>query len=143
MDQDEKKEKRKNEKEKHMAVMSVIVQELRSRLGLTQSQFAQLVQVKTNTIASWEQKRSAPGDDSTKAIKDIEEMTNDEEFVQVVQESLKKPDGLESVAVLIGMILGLTKVTKLRYDVAKKMLYPGSTYLEALDAYLHRADKYR
>ncbi len=111
-----------------MVVMSKMVQELRLRLGLTQSQFAKLVQVKPNTIASWEQKKGAPGNDSTKAIKDIEEMTNDGEFVRVVQDSLRKPDGLEAVAVLIGMILGLTKVTKLRYDVAKKMIYPGSTY---------------
>ena len=130
-------------KAKHAALMAKKILTVRERLGLTQAQFAKLVQVKPNTIASWEQERVAPGNGSTKVIENIEEMTHDEDFVSVVQESLNEKDGLEAAAVLIGMIMGLTKATGLRYDVVKNMLWPGSTYLRAVDAYLAREDRYR
>jgi transcriptional regulator with XRE-family HTH domain len=122
------------------ATMAKKVLAVRKRLGLTQEQFAKLVQVKPNTIASWEQARTKIGKDNIKVIEDIEEMTHDEEFVRVVQKSLGEKDGIEAVAVLIGLIMGLTKVTKLRYDMAKNMLWPGSTYLKAVNAYLDRAE---
>ncbi len=129
-----------NEKDRELkAVMAKKVLAVRKRLGLTQEQFAKLVQVKPGTIASWEQERVKTGQVSTKVIEDIEEMTHDEEFVRVVQKSLGEKDGIEAVAVLIGLIMGLTKVTKLRYDVARNMLWPGSTYLKAVNAYLDRA----
>ncbi|SMP80959.1 hypothetical protein SAMN06295888_1383 [Desulfonatronum zhilinae] len=130
------------QKDQH-STMAEKIQTIRTRLALTQGQFAKLVQVKPNTIASWEQGRVVPGNDSTKKIKDIEEMTHDDLFVQVIQKSLQGKDGLEAAAVLIGLIISLTKVTGLRYDVAKSMLRPGSTYLKAVDAYLARADEYR
>ena len=130
-------------KAKHAAVMAKKILAVRERLRLTQAQFAKLVQVKPNTIASWEQERVAPGNDSSKVIENIEEMSHDEDFVSVVQNSLNEKDGLEAVAVLIGMIMGLTKVSGLRYDVAKNMLRPGSTYLRAVDAYLAREDECR
>ncbi|GAB6059376.1 helix-turn-helix domain-containing protein [Desulfonatronum parangueonense] len=129
-------------KEKQKAAMALKIKEIRGKLDHTQEQFARLLQVQTSTVAGWEQERNLPGKDSIKAIEDIEEMTHDEDFVRVVQDSIWKKDGFEAVAVLIGMILGLTKITKLRYDVAKNMLRPGSTYLAAAEAYLDRAGNY-
>jgi DNA-binding transcriptional regulator YiaG len=98
-------------KAKHAALMAEKILAVRERLGLTQTQFAKLVQVKPNTIAFWEQKRVAPGNNSTKVIENIEEMIKDEDFVRVVQDSLHEKDGIEAAAVLIGLIMGLTKAT--------------------------------
>lgn len=130
------------EKSKHMMVMAKKLQSVRNRLGLTQEQMAKLIQVRPNTISSWEQERVMPGRWSTKVINNIEEMAQDEDFARIVQNSLHEKDGIEAAAVLIGMIVGLTKVTGLRYEIAKNMLRPGSTYLRAVDAYLAREEKF-
>ena len=79
---------------------------MREELGLTQEDWAQLIQVTSNTVARWERYEMQPTGAYKNRVKQVVNITEDNKVIEALKATLAS-SGLSAAAGLMGMLFGV------------------------------------
>ena len=111
------------------------LRELREELGLSQEDWAKLLQVTTNTVARWEREALEPKGAHRKKVEHVLAISQDEKAMDTIKSTLKSEGGLPATAAFLGMLFGVMGALGLGLGLVAPLLKNKSSLLSGILEY--------
>jgi len=108
---------------------------LRQEFGLSQNDWARLLQVSQNTVARWERGELEPKGAHRKKAEQMLTIGKDAKAVNTIKSTLNSEGGLPAVAAFVGMLFGAMGVLGASLSLLSPLLKSKSSLLDGIKQY--------
>jgi transcriptional regulator with XRE-family HTH domain len=114
---------------------------LREEFGLSQEDWARLLQVAPNTVARWEREELQPKGAHRKKVEQVLAITENAEAKETIKSTLKSEGGLAATAAFMGMLFGLLGALGVGMALVAPMLKSQASLLSGIMQYAKVSNK--
>jgi len=123
------------------AQIGIRLKALRQEFGLSQRDWAKLLQVNPNTVARWERGELEPRGAHRKKVEQVLSISEDEKAKNIIKDTLQGQGGLAATGAFMGMLFGVLGVVGVGLAVLAPLMKKDSTLLQGIQSYIADEDK--